>query len=83
MSKTTRAIVWSKPMCPYCDMAKSLLKQKEIEYEERKIGEGWTKEQLLEAVPGVRSVPQILLDDKLIGGYDQLKEYFKQGEHNV
>ena len=82
MSKTTRAIVWSKPMCPYCDMAKSLLKQKEIEYEERKIGEGWTKEQLLEAVPGVRSVPQILLDDKLIGGYDQLKEYFKQGEYN-
>lgn len=83
MSKTTRAIVWSKPMCPYCDMAKSLLKQKEIEYEERKIGEGWTKEQLLEAVPGVRSVPQILLDDKLIGGYDQLKEYFKQGEKNA
>jgi len=83
MSKITRAIVWSKPMCPYCDMAKSLLKQKEIEYEERKIGEGWTKEQLLEAVPGVRSVPQILLDDKLIGGYDQLKEYLKQGEKNA
>lgn len=83
MSKITKAIVWSKQMCPYCDMAKSLLKQKEIEYEERKIGEDWTKEQLLEAIPGVRSVPQIVLDDKLIGGYDQLKEYFKQGEQNA
>lgn len=83
MSKITKAIVWSKQMCPYCDMAKSLLKQKEIEYEERKIGEDWTKDQLLEAIPGVRSVPQIVLDDKLIGGYDQLKEYFKQGEQNA
>ena len=46
MSKITKAIVWSKQMCPYCDMAKSLLKQKEIEYEQRKIGEDWTKEQL-------------------------------------
>ena len=39
-------IVWSKPMCPFCDMAKSLLTMKGIEFEERKLGDGWTKEQL-------------------------------------
>ena len=34
-----RATVWSKDNCPYCDQAKSLLKMKGIEYEERnKIG---------------------------------------------
>lgn len=83
MSKITKAIVWSKPMCPYCDMAKSLLKQKEIEYEERKIGEGWSKEQLLEAMPNVRSVPQIILDDNHIGGYQELKAFFEKGDNNA
>ena len=75
----TRAIVWSKDYCPYCVNAKSLLDSKGIVYEERNISQGkWTKEQLLEAVPGARTVPQIFVDDKLIGGYDQLKEYFNQ-----
>ena len=75
----TRAIVWSKDYCPYCVNAKSLLDSKGIVYEERNISQGkWTKEQLLEAVPGARTVPQIFVDDKLIGGYDQLKEYFDQ-----
>ena len=40
-------IVWSKPMCPYCDMAKNLLDSKGIEYEVRMLGEQWTREQLL------------------------------------
>lgn len=67
------AIVWSKPQCPYCDQAKQLLTMKGIAYEERKIGSGWTKEQLLEAVPTARTVPQIFLDGELVGGYDQLR----------
>jgi len=58
-------------------MAKDLLKQKGIEYEERNIALDWKVEQLLEAVPGARSVPQIFLDDKYIGSYDNLVEHFK------
>ena len=73
----TKAIVWSKDHCPYCINAKNLLDAKGIEYEERNISQGeWTKEQLLESVPEARTVPQIFIDDKLIGGYDQLKNYF-------
>lgn len=64
--------------CPYCDMAKNLLKTKNINFEERKIGEGWTKEQLLEFVPNARSVPQIILNGKYIGGYEQLKSYLEK-----
>lgn len=69
-----KAIVWSKTNCPYCVQAKNLLAQKGIEYEERIIGEGYTKEQLLESVPGARSVPQIFLDEEYVGGFDKLKE---------
>jgi glutaredoxin 3 len=71
--KKMKAIVWSKYQCPYCDQAKALLKQKGIEFEERKIGDGWTREDLLEAVPTARTVPQIFLDDELVGGFTELR----------
>ncbi len=70
-----KATVWSKESCMYCDMAKSLLRLKEIEIEEKNISKDFTKEQLLEAVPGARSVPQIFIDGKHIGGYTELKKH--------
>ena len=70
-----KAIVWSKYHCPYCDQAKALLTQKGIPFEERKIGDGYTREELLEAVPNARTVPQIFIDEKLIGGFAELREY--------
>ena len=68
-----RAVIWSKRSCTFCEQAKSLLKSKGIEYEERKIGDGWTKEELLEAVPTAQTVPQIFLEEEYIGGYQELK----------
>jgi len=72
-----KATVWSKHHCPYCDQAKALLKSKGIEFEEKKIGDGYTREELLEAVPGARTVPQIFLDDKLIGGFTELRTHLQ------
>ena len=72
---TVKAIVWSKNQCPFCDQAKALLKLKGIEFEERNVSKDWTKEQLLEAVPTARTVPQIFLDDKLIGGFQELRQH--------
>jgi glutaredoxin len=71
------AIVWSKYNCPYCDQAKALLKQRGIKYEERKIGDGYSREELLEAVPNARTVPQIFLDGNLIGGFTELKKHLQ------
>ncbi|MFM8760195.1 MAG: glutaredoxin family protein, partial [Polynucleobacter victoriensis] len=53
-----KAVVWSKPDCPFCTQATQYLEAKGIEVEERKIGSGFSKEDLLEAVPTARSVPQ-------------------------
>ena len=72
-----KAIIWSKYNCQFCEQAKKLLESKQIAYEERKIGDGWTKEDLLEKVPTAKSVPQIFLDDQLIGGFDNLKKYLE------
>ena len=69
-----KAILWSKYACPYCDQAKALLTSKGIQFEEKKIGDGYTKEELLEAVPNARSVPQIFLDGELVGGFTELRK---------
>ena len=73
-----KATVWSKYHCPYCDQAKALLTQRGYIIEEKKIGDGFTREQLLEAVPSARTVPQIFIDEQLIGGFTELKQHLEK-----
>ena len=69
-----KATIWSKENCTFCVQAKQLLELKGIEFEERKFGKAWTKEQLLEAGPTARTVPQIFLDEQYVGGYQELRQ---------
>lgn len=76
-----KVIIWSKDQCTFCDQAKRLLETRDIDYEERNINRGsWTKEQLLEAVPQARSVPQIFVDDEYVGGFNELREILDERE---
>ena len=77
-----KAVVWSKNQCPFCVQAKALLDMKGIEYEERNVQTDWTKEQLLEVAPAARTLPQIFLGDKHIGGFTELRNYLRgSNEH--
>ncbi len=75
MSETPRAEVYTKPSCPYCVRAKNLLESKGISYiEHDAVAE---REQLITRVTkdtgnAPRTVPQIYLDGKYVGGFDQL-----------
>lgn len=75
-----KAIVWSKDACPFCVQAKALLESRGIEYEERNITHSWSKEQLLEAVPTARTLPQIFLNDEHVGGFQELRQRLSQGK---
>ena len=77
-----KVIVWSKYHCPYCDQAKALLKQQGVPFEEKKIGDGYTKEELLEAVPTARTVPQIIINGNVIGGFTELRKYIDETGFN-
>ena len=77
----TTAIIWSKYHCRYCDQAKALLDLHSITYEERRIGDGYTREDLLDAVPSARTVQQIFLDDQLIGGFTELQRHLAKALH--
>jgi glutaredoxin 3 len=78
----SNVIIWSKYNCPYCDQAKALLKQRDVQFEERKIGDGYTKEELLEAIPTARTVPQIIINGNLIGGFTELRKYIDETGFN-
>ena len=77
-------IVYSKNNCVYCNKAKSLIKNLGLEYEEKKLEEFDSPQAMLEDIgKNVRQMPQIKIDEELIGGYNQLVEYFnKQGKVN-
>jgi glutaredoxin len=72
-----KAVVWSKDACPFCVQAKALLELRGIEYEERNVSTDWTREQLLEAVPDARTLPQIFLDGRHIGGFTDLRNHLR------
>jgi len=69
--------IYSKPNCIYCDKSKALLKGLDLSYEEKMFGKDFkSPEELYEAVgKQVRTMPQIMIDDVLVGGYNQLVEF--------
>lgn len=69
--------VYSKPNCPYCVKAKTLLDIKELEYQVIDVMQDAEAMNLMRT-NGFRSVPQIYEDDKHIGGFDALEKYLNQ-----
>ena len=68
--------VYTKPGCTYCDQAKDLLTKCNLQYEEFVVGIHITKEELIEHLKrNVKTVPQIVIDKEVIGGFNHLKEY--------
>jgi len=74
--------VYSMTVCPWCVNAKKFLESKGIEYTEIKIDRDIEngREKLSELTGGERTVPQIFVDGKHIGGYDELVEMGNNGE---
>lgn len=69
--------VYTKDLCGYCDAAKSLLKRMNVRFDEAKIGTDITREELLEIAPHARTAPQIVINNKVVGGYDDLVDYIE------
>ena len=71
-----KAVIYSTPTCGYCKMAKTLLEKNGIDYEEFMVGTDITKNELIDTIgQDVRSVPQILIDNKYVGGYTELSKF--------
>jgi glutaredoxin 3 len=71
-STPSRVVLYTTAVCPYCVRAKTLLQRKGVAYEEVRI-EG-NRELIREMIErtGRRTVPQIFVGDRHVGGYDDL-----------
>lgn len=87
-SKDPMFTVYSKPSCPFCDQAKSLLRSKDLKYTEIILDVGQHKEigtqyisrnEMIALIPSARTMPQIVLENDssavCIGGFLELKKY--------
>jgi glutaredoxin len=68
-------VIYTKPLCRYCILAKELLNSKNIPYKEYNIEQSNYKLEM-ESKTNAKTVPQIFIDGKLIGGYDQLLQLY-------
>jgi glutaredoxin-like protein len=70
-----RVTVLSKPGCPHCTRAKSLLTAQGLKYEEIELGTKGISFSTLQAVSGRGTTPQVFIDGTLIGGADELEKW--------
>ena len=73
--------IYTKFGCGFCYRAKSLLDSKGVDYTEYEISMDRAKqEEMRERKPDARTVPQIFIDDKPIGGSDELASLEREGK---
>lgn len=81
MSELT-IVVYGKENCPWCKKATDLLEKRGIDFTYHNISdkESFSDEDIKELVvsiaPGAKTVPIVLINDRYIGGFKELKEYF-------
>jgi glutaredoxin 3 len=76
-----RILIYSTPFCGYCGAAKRLLTTKGAEFTEIDVMfDAERKQEMLERSGGRRTVPQIFIDGRHIGGFDDLSALDKAGE---
>lgn len=73
--------IYTKWGCPFCLRAKALLDAKGVSYQEYDITLGGPKRaEMLERVPDARTVPQILIADRAVGGCEDLQALDRAGQ---
>ena len=76
-----KVVIYTGPMCNYCSAAKHLLNKKKVSYEEIDIGYDEKKrDEMLKKSNGAKTIPQIFIEEKHIGGYVELKALENKGE---
>jgi glutaredoxin 3 len=73
--------VYTTTSCGYCVRAKALLSKRSVPFEEIDVsGDDDKRAWLVKATGGMRTVPQIFIDEKPIGGSDELHALDRSGE---
>jgi|TARA_B100000959_G_scaffold102653_1_gene108262 glutaredoxin 3 len=76
-----KVFIYTGPMCNFCSAAKHLLSKKKVSYEEIDIGYDEKKrDEMLKKSNGAKTIPQIFIEEKHIGGYVELRALEVEGK---
>ena len=75
-----KILMYSGPMCNFCEAAKRLLNRNNLKFDVIDISEGaGIRDEMIKKSNGKRTIPQIFFDDYHVGGYVELRELEKNG----
>lgn len=80
MSKAPKVVMYTTPGCPYCLAARDLLQEKGVAYEEINVAGNAALRQEMATRSGRRTVPQVFINDRHVGGYDDLDALERSGQ---
>ncbi|MEL6299842.1 MAG: glutaredoxin 3 [Pseudomonadota bacterium] len=72
--------IYTTMLCPYCRMAKRLLKQKGVGYTEINVSRRSDREKMIARANGRHTVPQIFIGETHVGGCDDLQDLERAGK---
>ena len=76
-----KILMYSGPMCNFCEAAKRLLDRNNLKYEVIDISNGdGIRDEMIKKSNGKRTIPQIFFDDHHVGGYQELRELEKENK---
>lgn len=75
-----KVAIYTTEYCPFCIRAKSLLREKGVEFEEIDVTDDPAlRAKMVELAGGRRTVPEIFVNGRIIGGYDELRTLDMEG----
>ena len=81
MNKVNKVVIYTSSLCGFCYKAKSLLKRKNILFDEINVDINYEKKkEMINRSNGRKSVPQIFFDNQHIGGYDEVRALEKENK---
>jgi glutaredoxin 3 len=75
-----KVLMYSTRVCPFCVMAKRLLQNKGVTYDEVRVDEDFSRREEMMRITGRRTVPQIFVGTTHVGGFDELSALERAGE---
>ena len=80
MRPMSKVQIYTTNWCPYCTAAKALLEDKGVAYEEIDVTDPALRLDMIQRAHGRRTVPQIFIGERHVGGYDDLSALERRGQ---
>jgi glutaredoxin len=70
--------IYSKDNCGFCTMAIQEAKMKELDYTVKKLDVDFTRDEIVEQFPGVRTFPIVVVNGEYVGGFQEFKRHLAE-----